>query len=252
MAGIAVSFGLIIDTSIVMVDHYGYYRNRKAFLAILAALLTTIGSLIIIFFMPDYIQKDLYDFSIIIIINLTIALFISLFFVPAIVEKFALRSQDALKSVKWRRKLVKISRKYVRYISFTQKRKWIYVVIFILAFGVPVYLLPPRVGESHYMVMEKERPQPKWYEELYNKTIGSNFYQSKLKSPLEQTLGGTMRLFASSLSSRSYSNTQEAPKLTINANMPEGSTIRQLNEIILRMENFLSQYKEISKFISRV
>ena len=45
LAGITVSLGLIIDAAIVMVDHYSYYHNRKAFLAILAALLTTIGSL---------------------------------------------------------------------------------------------------------------------------------------------------------------------------------------------------------------
>ncbi len=34
LAGIAVSFGIIIDTSIVMVDHYNYYRNRGVFIAI--------------------------------------------------------------------------------------------------------------------------------------------------------------------------------------------------------------------------
>jgi RND family efflux transporter MFP subunit len=83
LAGITVSLGLIIDAAIVMVDHYSYYHNRKAFLAILAALLTTIGSLVVVFFMPEYIQRDLYDFSWIIIINLTVALVVALFFMPA-------------------------------------------------------------------------------------------------------------------------------------------------------------------------
>ena len=37
LAGITVSLGLVIDASVVMTDHYSYYRNRKAFLAILVA-----------------------------------------------------------------------------------------------------------------------------------------------------------------------------------------------------------------------
>lgn len=49
LAGITVSLGLIIDSTIVMVDHYGYYHNRKAFLSLLAAMLTTIGSMVVIF-----------------------------------------------------------------------------------------------------------------------------------------------------------------------------------------------------------
>lgn len=31
LAGVAVSFGIMIDTVIVMVDHYSYYHDRKAF-----------------------------------------------------------------------------------------------------------------------------------------------------------------------------------------------------------------------------
>ena len=97
LAGITVSLGLIIDAAIVMVDHYSYYHNRKAFLAILAALLTTIGSLVVVFFMPEYIQRDLYDFSWIIIINLTVALVVALFFVPALVKQFHYSSRMPIK-----------------------------------------------------------------------------------------------------------------------------------------------------------
>ena len=87
LAGVAVSFGIMIDTTIVMVDHYSYYRNRSVFIAILAALLTTIGSLVVIFFMPDYVKGTLNDFATIIIINLCVALFVALFFVPAIIDR---------------------------------------------------------------------------------------------------------------------------------------------------------------------
>lgn len=77
LAGITVSMGLIIDSTIVMADHYGYYHNRKAFLSILAAMLTSIGSLIIIFFLPQEMQDDLSDFAWIVIVNLVVALLVS-------------------------------------------------------------------------------------------------------------------------------------------------------------------------------
>lgn len=246
-AGIAVSFGLIIDTSIVMVDHYSYYRNRRVFIAILAAILTTIGSLIIIFFMPDYIKDDLYDFSAIVIVNLSVALLISLLFVPALISKYSFNNSVIRKSVAWRRKVVVISRLYGKYLNFTQKKKWIYVVIFILAFGIPLHLLPTSVGESRYSRQEK-KTELQWYHKVYNSIIGSDTYQSKLKRPLEYSLGGTLRIFSKSLSSRSFSNEESVPVLTISAKTPEGSVVGQTNDAIIRMENFLSKYKEISRY----
>ncbi len=156
LAGIAVSFGIIIDTSIVMVDHYCYYRNRKVFIAILAALLTTIGSLAVIFFMPDYVREDLGDFSSIIIINLSVSLFVSLFFVPAIIEKYNFRGIETRRSVKVHRRVVALSRWYVRYIAFTQKRKWIYITIFLLAFSGSFILFASNGNSNYHRQQERE------------------------------------------------------------------------------------------------
>ena len=87
MAGITVSFGLIIDSTIVMVDHYSYHKDYKAFYGILGAMLTTIGSLVIIFWLPEALKNDLYDFSWMIIINLAVAILVSAFFAPALVSR---------------------------------------------------------------------------------------------------------------------------------------------------------------------
>ena len=250
LAGIAVSFGIIIDTSIVMVDHYSYYRNRKAFIAILAALITTIGSLVIIFFMPDYIKDELNDFSLIIIINLTVALFISLFFVPAIIDKYNYNSKESRRKISSRRKIVGFSRKYFKYIRFTQKRKWIYITIFILSFGIPVHLLPDRLGDRNWW--DRSKPVLKWYEEVYNNTIGSSFYQSTLKKPLEYSLGGTLRLFSSNTSSFSRSYDRGDVTLNIRGQMPEGGTAEQMNQKISQIENMLTKYDEIKRFETRV
>lgn len=252
MAGVAVSFGIMIDTVIVMVDHYSYYHDRRAFLAILAALLTTIGSLVIVFFMPDYVKGALNHFSAIIIINLVVALFVALFFVPAIIDRNGLCRRQAKKSRRRLKRTVWWSRFYSRYIVFTQKRKWIYVTIFVLAFGIPIHLLPAKLGKSDYYYRAEEKPEPKWYEEMYNKTIGSNFYQSTLRRPLEKCVGGTLRLFSSIHSSRTFSQQDREVKLYISARLTEGDDAVVLNQKMWQMDRYLAKFKEVKRFVTRV
>ena len=139
MAGMAVSLSLIIDATIVMADHYGYYHNRKAFLAILAAMLTTIGSLVSVYFLPDNWQNDLYDFVRIICINLLASLFVALLFVPTLVDvlHYDSRKQKHLGGV---RRVVKWNRFYLRYVRVVQRRKWLSGLLVLLAFGYTLHL----------------------------------------------------------------------------------------------------------------
>ncbi|MDE7374907.1 MAG: efflux RND transporter permease subunit, partial [Odoribacter sp.] len=252
LAGVAVSFGIMIDTVIVMADHYNYYHDRSAFVAILAALLTTIGSLVIVFFMPDYVKGALNHFSMIIIINLVVALFVALFFVPAIIERNGLCRHRVKKSHCRLRRMARWNRFYSRYIVFTQRRKWVYVVIFVVAFGIPLHLLPARLGKNDYYHRPGERQEATWYENAYNKTIGSNFYQGTLRKPLEKMLGGTLRLFSSIQSSRTFSQRERDVKLYISARLTEGDEATVLNQKMWEMDRFLSKFKEIKRFVTRV
>ena len=255
LAGITVSLGMIIDASVVMVDHYSYYRDRRAFFAILAALLTTIGSLVVVFWLPEYIQKDLYDFAWIIIINLTVALLVAYAFAPALIESMHYGSRQQ-GHIHRRRLVLGWKRFYTRYIHFTQRRKWIYLVLLLLAFGIPFHALPSKWGgkssSSWGLEQEKKAEQP-WYERAYNATLGSDFFQQKCKEPLSNVCGGTMRLFAKSLSENTYSQNEEREmKLTIRAQMPLGGSVHDLNEKVVILENFLTQFQEIERFETRV
>lgn len=246
MAGITVSLGLIIDTSIIMIDHYSYYHNRKAFLAILAALLTTIGALTIVFFLPESQRNNLIDFSSVIIINLTVSLLIALLFIPALLDKLPIKPRTGKKLIKPRRRLVKLTHAYGKLITFNRRPRyrWILITIIILTFGLPVHFLPSKLKDKE----DDNKDRKGFFPELYNKTIGSKFYQSKLKPYLEPALGGTLRLFTEHVFNGNYYNDPQRTKLYIRASMPEGCTVHQLNEVILKMENFLSQYKEIEMY----
>lgn len=244
MAGITVSLGLIIDTSIIMIDHYSYYHNRKAFLAIFAALLTTIGALTIVFFLPENQRNNLMDFSSVIIINLTVSLIIALLFIPALLDKLPIRPRTGKKLIRSRRRLVRFTHIYAKFISFSRRPryKWILITLIILAFGLPVHFLPAKLKD------DKDKERKGFFPELYNKTIGSKFYQSTLKPYLEPVLGGTLRLFTEHVFNGNYYNDPQRTRLYVRASMPEGCTVHQLNEVILKMENFLSQYQEIETY----
>ncbi len=96
LAGITISLSLVIDNTIVMTDHIRHHHDRKAFfLSILAATLTTMGALVIIFFLDEKIRLNLQDFAAVVIINLAVSLFIALFLVPALIDKMNLHPKKA-------------------------------------------------------------------------------------------------------------------------------------------------------------
>lgn len=220
LAGITVSMGLIIDSTIVMADHYGYYHNRKAFLSILAAMLTSIGSLIIIFFLPQEMQDDLSDFAWIVIVNLVVALLVSFFFVPALMEQWHC-AVPRLWSCK-RRFVVRWNHIYHRYLLLTSRHRWVYYIALLWAFGIPFHAMPEDWG------MDK-----------------CGF--------LTNYLGGTSQMFVDYLDgSVQRRNADEHKTLHVQALMPVGGTAVQLNDKVILVEELLKKYPEIKEFVTRI
>lgn len=250
LAGIAVSFGIMIDTSIVMVDHYSYYKNRKVFIAILAALLTTISSLVIVSLMPEQIRLYLYDFSIVIIINLSISLLVSLFFVPAIIDRFNYSSKENTKKISSRRRIISFNEFYRKYLEFSQKKRGIIIAFAIFIFGLPLHFLPPFIGyDKPY---QKNTAKLEWYHKLYNETIGGELYQTKLKQPIEFFLGGTFRPFSKNIDSFSRTEDEELI-LSLKGQMPQGGTIIDMNDKFVKVEEFLmTQMDKIDEFTTLI
>lgn len=240
LAGIAISFGMIIDSSIIMIDHISHQGNRKAFLAILASAFTTIGALSVIFFLKESQRVNLVEFAWIIIVNLIVSLAVSLFFIPALMEKIKLKVRRNARFMRQRRRAVKISRFYRRSIVFSKRFKLAYIVLFILGFGIPVQWLPDKI--------EKE---DKW-SDVYNKTIGNEWFKTEIKPALEKVLGGSLRLFSEYVFESSFYSEPTRTTLYVRGKMPEGCTVQQLSDAIILMENFLSKYNEIEQFQSSV
>ncbi|WP_373799522.1 efflux RND transporter permease subunit [Bacteroides heparinolyticus] len=250
LAGITVSLNLVIDSTIVMTEHILHRRNLKAFMSVLAAALTTMGALVIIFFLDEKIRLNLQDFAAVVIINLAVSLMVALFFVPAMIEKIGLRSgKKKVKSrkLRMRKKVFRFSfssfrfsvyfaRCYAVLIRFLCRWRWAVCTFLILGFGLPVFLLP-----------EKLEGEGKW-KETYNKTFGSTIYKESVKPVVDKVLGGSLRLFVQKVYEGSYFTRNEETVLHANANLPNGSTLEQMNTLMKRMETYLSGFKEIKQF----
>lgn len=148
LAGITVSIGLVIDATIVMVDHYSYNHNKRAFIAILAALLTTVGALVAVFWLPDFLNDNLYDFALIVVVNLSVALLVAFLFVPAIVDWMGYSSRRNSNNAAGIRWAIIWSDAYSAYIRHVVRFKWIYTVLFLLLTGIPLYYYADEVIEG--------------------------------------------------------------------------------------------------------
>ena len=251
LAGITISLTLVIDNTIVMSDQIIRRHNKKAFLAILTATVTTIASLAIVFFMDERIRLNLQDFAKVIIVNLSVSLFIALFLVPALIEKLNLvvsGKRSVLNSKYLTTNRLPLTTKlkiffrrfYSAFCRFTWRWRIPVCIFIVLAFGLPVYLMPDKI--------DKEGKSA----ELYNKTIGSTFYKEKVKSHVNTWLGGTLRLFAQKVMEGGYFGNREETTIYVTATLPNGSTIQQMNNLIQRMESYISRHPEVRQFQTRI
>ncbi|HEX2933893.1 MAG TPA: efflux RND transporter permease subunit [Bacteroidales bacterium] len=251
LAGITVSLGLIIDNCIMMIFHYRQQRNLHVFLASLAANLSTIGSLTVIFFMDERLRASLSDLAIIVIINLTVSLGVVLFFVPSLMDAMPLKIRNRLPrrrflffkrgpATKYRSVLF-FNRVYYNVIQFTGRFRVAFFILAVLGFGLPVFMLPTKIENSE-----------NWFAKAYNNTLGSEWFNSSARPLTEKLLGGTLRLFVQHTFENSYYGNKEKTTLYIRPQMPPGATIEQMNELLMPLERYLKQFKEIEQFQSLV
>lgn len=176
LAGITISLNLVIDNTIVMTDHILHRRNLKAFVSVLAATLTTIGALVIIFFLDEKIRLNLQDFAAVVIINLAVSLFVALFFVPSMIDKIGLKKKKRRKRRRFllrptfmKRLTVYFTRFYQGLIYYLCRFRVIACLLLLLGFGLPVFMLP-----------EKMEGEGKWVE-YYNKVFDNPTFKDKVK-----------------------------------------------------------------------
>lgn len=244
LAGITVSLGMILDNSIVTIDSIRYSGNNRSFVAILAATLTTIGSLSIIFFLGESQKLKLIDFALVMIINLAVSLAIALFLIPALMDKIKIRRSVTRKKIRRKKRIVSFNRAYQKLILFQTRFKPYFIIALILLFGLPVHLLPNKLGNKDEELNKLEK--------LYNSTIGSSWYNDSVRPVVDKLLGGTFRLFTEYVYENSTYSEPERTKLHVRGKMPKGATLKQLDVSMRFMENYISSFDEIDQFTTTI
>lgn len=236
IAGLTLSFGIILDNILIMSDHVRKKGDQAIFLAILAATVTTIGALAAIFLMEKSQRENLVDFFLIFSINLTMSLITALILIPALSSLFGVRDK-----VRFRRRLParlrRINNIHLRYIGFISRYRWVVPLVFLLSFGVPFFLLPTSI--------DKETEWARYYNDFQEKPL----YADHIRPFMDKWLGGTFRLFYNHRDRFFFgSQRREETKLYLQSQMPPGGTLEQLNEVMLRIEAFLKSFPEIKQF----
>lgn len=243
LAGLTISLGIIIDNTIVMVDHIRLQKNKRVFLALLAATLTTVGSLSILYFLDREQQLELIDFAYVLGINLLLSLAVAWYLIPALLEKIPLKHEYNRKTIHSKRRVVRFNRVYIRVIQFIVGHKKLVLVLMVLAFGLPLYLLPNRLGDERQPKEELE-----WYQNLYNATLGNDWYQDNIHPYAKEWLGGALQLFHKSSYQGYYRGEPQRTVLWVQGSMPPGAHISQMNTVFMELENFISQFDEVERF----
>lgn len=240
LAGITISLGIIIDNTIVMADHIRIGKGISVFRGILAATLTTGGALVVVFFLDEEQQVLLLDFVFVIVINLAVSLFVSLFFIPALLDRFPLPRPSAKRSMPAKRRFVRWYSRYASSIQFFTRFRKIAVLIAILGFGLPVFLLPTSwSGDA-------------WYCKSYNAVFGSEIYNEYIRNVADKALGGSLRLFIKETEHKSSDDASRRTMLSLRGDMYEGTNLEKTNDIFKRIENFLAEFQEIDQFQTNI
>lgn len=237
LAGLTLSLGIVLDNLIVTTDHIYKHRNQRIFVALLAATLTTVGALSIIFFISPEYREQLTDFAWIFIINVLVSLVVSLFYIPAVIRN----QSTSRRNIRRRKRLVRFNRIYTTFSRQLSKRRWIPITILILAFGIPIFLLPHEIDSENRFAT------------LYNNAM-DGWYGNKAHRKLSKYTGGTLRLFTQKKDQFYFAQTErQETRLYLRASVPFGGTTEQLNDIIKNFESYISSFaevKQINSFVS--
>ena len=237
IAGITVSLSIIIDNYIMMTNYLVQQRSMRGFTAVLGSTLTTLGALVVIFFLNENERGNLIDFAMVVIINLTVSLAVALFFIPALLTRLKVSNRKGKAYRKQKRWVSRFNRWYALYIVKVRKWRWAMVLLAIFGFGIPFYLLPDEIRSETTAA------------KIYNVTLGSNFIKGIIRPYLDKFAGGTLRLFAQSSLGNSYrSQKVQETVLNMGISLPKGTTILQMNELCVKLEKYLATLKGIHQF----
>jgi len=251
LASITLGFGLMVDNSIVVIDYLDKkYDGRgikflsvhlkNIFFPVFASTLTTIAVFIPLLFLTGELRLYFGEFALATLFTLTNSLFVSFTIIPALFNRFPfIRNQIAKLQSKgnaqsYRESFVILAYKFISNKIFKYKK--ISLVILILMFGLPIWLLPGYIENSVISVP-------------YNFIFGSEFYQ-QIKKHVNLYLGGALNLFFNEIQKGEYFSYGGETYLMVYLTLPNGNQLEKLNELTKSFEEEILRYQNNIKTVT--
>lgn len=240
IAALSISFGLIIDNFVILLDNLKSHTRQKIFPAIFASTSITIIAVSFTFLLPENQKNNLSNFSTTIILSLVSSLVSAYLFIPSFYFLFVKKVDVTLPGYSTKKlSALLFTILYYKIVPFIANYKKTFFSILIFIIGVPIFLLPEKLDNNIL------------FHNLYNKTIGSIYYQESLRPTIDKWTGGIFRNFVMKVRKNSgYRNIQKT-KLFISAKLPIGSSLQNLNDLLKQIESYLKNQSGIDQFVTK-
>lgn len=236
LAGMSIAFGMAIDHALVMLDYLKRGQAAQAGAALIGAMLTTLAALGTLFLLPEAERQNLGDFATLAGITLFSSTAVALTYIPAAYTALGGKAGGRQEQRHASRRQAKCFHLYHAILSRCARHRSLYLTLWALAFGLPLFLMPPQIDGWTF----------------YNQTIGSHTYQAQWKQPIERLFGGALRIFMQNLYLRSGKREPGQTRLFVDIRLAQEAAPGQIDSLVQRVEALLSGGQGVEQFLSRV
>lgn len=231
-----VSMGFALWNLFLALEHFFTISNRTIVPVLLSNSFLIFIALSLVRMLPESMRMEITDFSTAFIICQISSLCISIWLIPALSFKLCAK-YPSVKREKSRASILESV--YFVVVRYIVQFKVAVILLFILLFGIPVYMLPTQI--------DSKSP----FSNVYNSTVGSDWYQENIQSYV-QILGGSLRLFNQYVYSRLSLQSRDQTVLHITASLPNHSTLVQMDQVLRSVEKKLESYQGVDRFITQI
>ncbi|SFA54138.1 Multidrug efflux pump subunit AcrB [Pedobacter suwonensis] len=238
--GIVISVGMMMTNcmAVLISNLRGKIKNTSS--GTLAINFATIAALSIIILPNSGFGNTYHGFAIVIMTSCVISTILAVILMPALIAYIKVEHSYSLKRKKAISHLGFINL-YRHFVLHLLRFRILILFATVLLFGLPFFLLPEKINSDE------------GFAKFYNRLTAVPQYREHIKPFIDIALGGTLRLFwlQSNKDIQSDEETSET-RIGINIEIAKGYAFSEIKEVVTDWEDYLSAFKEIRTFQSRI
>ncbi len=239
VAAFAISVALISDGFLMRFSYLSNSSKTDGAYPLVAASLTSLAAVVGLYALPEVQFYQFKSMAVVLMINLIISLFVSLYFMPSWGAVFW-KNQYVYSSQK-----IIINRKpyllFKNYINNINKRKYIFYILLALLIGLPFYLLPLKL-------YSEDR-----FAKTYNALMDNEWFSDKAKPFLEKYFGGIPGYYyRRCINQYNFSDKSKPEWILFSFQIPQGFDMDKVYSFVHYIEEQLKKNYFIDYFFTEI